>query len=630
MNNERFIGVGLLRVLIILLFFVGHPLNANNDPTLKFMKEHAVKVEVRGVNPAVASSGFLWQQNDLVVTSLHAIPTSLHATPPVGRIIVKCVTASGETLAKRADVLKVLPKADLVLLKVKNPLNGCAPFKDARTDDPGSETLHTYGWHGALIGQPREIKRGDGGPLNELIGGEILEALARFGTPSVTEEIYAMSNGSLPGYSGAAIIDGSHRLVAIVDGGLNNGSAGYTWAIPSRYLFDLEAQPEGVTWTQPTGPVPKWLYSTALADPGDNAVLKYKEHSNMDGPPFEYEWVYTKSLSLPELANSATDAAALLNLYEAYGTEIDPNSLLFDIYEDQRYQLIIATPADQILEFEPVEGNSEYFWLKSEAVDISNGHTQYRQSNWSVTSTVKPFERIEPGDYRFFNEKISELIADCNEPGQSYCTVDPDSIRIVNFDNGDKILRVGFGIDNSPKGAGYVDSYDYYSIAVRGNLAFRAFLQFSRNGNQGPRPCDSDPNRICANPNASQLAQMIGVQLTNFANLGSTTGGRTLETRFPYDDSSDNPDTIHRGFFEDGKLRLYNSRGGIWQAYEYRESDLRTHEHYETSRDQEYVYLTEYYQREGSQHSLKVPIWGGEYFAWRDGQWQSTGSLQRK
>lgn len=634
MKSENFFEVSLLRALITLPFFVIHPLAADDDVRLAFLKSHAVRIEVRNVNPEVASSGFLWKQNDLVVTSLHAIPASLHANPPVGAIIVKC-----GNLAKRADVLKVLPKADLVLLKVRGPLHSCTPFTAINENDPGTmPTLHTYGWHGnAGIGQPKKLHRGDGGPLKGLLGeGVILDAIAQFGTPSPIEKIYAMSNGSLPGYSGAAIINENHQLIAIVDGGLNNSSAGYTWAIPSRYLLELDKQDAGVTWTRPASPIPEWLYSIALADPGDKAVVPpYQEIDPWTDTVFEYEWVHVKSLNIRELAKSADDPGELLNLYYAYGSDIDPDSLVFDIYEDQHdqedqrhQQLIIAIPSGQELIREEVDGNPGYNWLKSEAPDGNSGHAQYKQSKWPVTTAKEPFALLDPSDSRFFNEKISELLAECNEPGQSTCTVDPDSIRIVRFDNGAKILRVGFGLNYEPRGVGYGYAYDYYSIAVRGNVAFRAFLTFWNDGNQGPGPCAQDPNRVCANPNASQLAQMMAIQLTTYANLGSTTGGRTLETRFNYDASADNPDTIRAGFYQDGKLRFYNSRGGIWLRYTYHATDLTEDEHYETSRDGEYVYLTDAL---GSDLvSVRVPIRGGEYYALQQGQWLSSGFLQRQ
>jgi hypothetical protein len=73
-----------MRYLVILITTVLISLTAKAAPDLSFYKSHAVRVEVRGSTPsAVASSGFLWEQNDWVVTSLHAIPLD-------GNILVKC------------------------------------------------------------------------------------------------------------------------------------------------------------------------------------------------------------------------------------------------------------------------------------------------------------------------------------------------------------------------------------------------------------------------------------------------------------------------------------------------------------------------------------------------------------
>lgn len=53
-------------------------------------------------------------------------------------------------------------------------------------------------------------------------------------------DLYHMEGGSLPGCSGAFVVDPDNKLVAIVDGGLGEGQSGYNWAIPTLYLDDPE------------------------------------------------------------------------------------------------------------------------------------------------------------------------------------------------------------------------------------------------------------------------------------------------------------------------------------------------------------------------------------------------------
>ncbi|MEM7225697.1 MAG: serine protease [Pseudomonadota bacterium] len=576
-------------------------------PAEEFMTSRAVRVEVRGPNVNVSASGFLWKRDDQIITSLHAIPLS-------GKIIVKCGNA-----VKLATLSKILPRADLALLTVNPSASGaqglapCVPFQAAHVEDPPLNTaLYAYGWHSdSRQGQPIEMRRGSGGPLQDLVPSRVVEAVREFGIPSISEQIYAMRNGSLPGYSGALVVDSAGRLIGVVDGGLNDGAAGFTWAIPSRYLAELERQPV-VTERTARAAVPKWLYSTAPADPVRGSVIAYAETDVMSGENFHYRWYHTKTMALTELARSSSDPAGLVALFETYGQGINPAALRFDIYEDLGFGLIIAVPAGQPLIFEEVGDNPGFHWLKSEPADPNKGHIQFRQTTWSVSDGSNPDRQINPSEPGFFNQKVAELLAECNQPGESRCRLDPDSLRMLHFANGNKILRVGFGIRWNE---GWY-AYDYYSIAVRGNVAFRAFLRFFDDEAGGPGPCPGEPQRVCANPDPLQLAQMLAVQLTTFANLGTTTGGRE-ETSFHYDRSADSPDTIGIGYFQGDRLRFYNSRGKIWINYEY-QSDFpgdpnasdTTNEYVEYDRDDGFVYLNY------GDISVAVPIQGGDFHVW--------------
>jgi hypothetical protein len=604
--------------------------NALADTKEDYLKERAVRVIVKGVDSASAASGFLWKQQNWVVTNLHAIPST-------EEIKVEC----GGMWAN-AKVIEVLPDADLALLEVdapiaigneapKPPLHKCTFFTETEfhehEPDSGDE-LTTYGWLGGEgDGMPLFMKYSTKGTLKRKFpkSNPVIAALDIYGIPSTTlTDFYIFQNGSLPGYSGAAIVDDEQRLVGIVDGGLNEGLDTIKFGIPAKNLNDFNKK--GVPWKAGYGKKPKWLWSTGIADSDKSSVLKYRETDTFNPDTgkstyFDYEWVRTKSLSLQQLAHTSHDRAGILSLLDIYGPavygraagiDVDPT---FDVYQDLAQQLIVAIPAGQGLSFEPVEGNPGYAWLESSSKE-SGGHTQFKRTRSSVTSS-STLKAISPGDRDYFTEKVSELLADCNLPGKSKCSVDRNTLRIVRFSNDNKILKVGF-IINWENG---VEGYDYYSFAVRDNTAFRGYVRFNSEDKAGLMPCAQRPSEItCANPELalSQLSNMMAVHLTTFANLSEPGSERSLETNFEYD----LPDAFGVGYFDGTELRFYNSRGKIWLE----KISGRTNGYEEYERSTDYVWV-----QYGSHHA-QIPIDGGEYFRSSDsGQnWTSAGTLTRK
>jgi hypothetical protein len=617
---------------------------AAGDDLEEFLKDRTVRVIARGVDPNTSASGFLWKRQDWVVTNLHAVPSD------------KGIKVQCRNLTATATVRSVFPEADLALLQV-NPrsdgtpaLHKCTPYQSAHLKEPGmGAPLTTYGWLGdARQSMPRFMKKSTKGTLRNLLprNETVVNDLDKYGIPDVNHtEFYLLQGGSLPGYSGASIIDEQNRLVAIVDGGLNQGLNTVKWAIPASKLQALE---DGGPWRPQYGEKPPWLWSSGIADPDQFSVLSYTEvdsytPSSGEETTFDYEWHRTKRLPLSQLARTAVDRYGILSLIDTYGAAaggqinaasvqrsaeemynvavasgVDP---AFDVYEDLNNGLIIAVPAGQGLEFKEVENNPDYYWLESESKLDSGGHIQYKMTQFPVTSAVD-LATLSPGDPRYLTEKISELLADCNTPGDSTCIVDSNTLRIVRFDNGDEILKVGFYVQwkNGSR------SYDYYSFAVRGDIAFRSFGRFSWYGDAAGLISCAIHQRgpACANPALAlvQLSQLIGVHLTTFSRLGIPGSTGSLETRFDYDPKGNEPDTYGIGFFENGELRFHNRRGKLWQE----STPGRTNEYREYDRDESKVWLSY-----GGDRTI-IPIAGGEYFrSDDDGQtWTSAGILLRE
>lgn len=609
-------------------------------PTKEFSQNHAVRIVVRhpSGNPATSASGFLWQTNDQVITNLHAVRWPENIT----------VTCKGIT--QRAKVEKVYPQGDLALLRVQpefndltgrrdKPLSECRPFTALDKKEPGiDKKLYTWGWYsGAKTGVPRTQTMGVRSKLDDLLGTHkarpLLEA---YGVPSLGHDVYNVEGGSLPGFSGSFVVDENSNLVAVIDGGLDEGQSSYNWIIPIEYLDVLMESKVSSVPDSVRNP-PKILWSTADPDAGSDSVRAYRQVDDWDDNTiYDYQWYKTKTRTFNELVSTSADPGGLLSLMQAMRTEENSFAQLgdlldFDIYEELDQGLIIATPVRQGLTYEE---DSEFSWLVSED-DAQTGHSQYKQSQWPVSSSANPDHFVHPADDDYFDERISDILAECNKPGESTCSLDPSTLREVNFDNGNKILKVGFGVrwdDPSLSSA-----YDYYSIAVRRSkdrcnradacegildqgVAFTAFLRIFKTGEAGPSACKDDPDRICANPTVTQLAQMIALDLTTFANIGLSRGGR-VETVFDYNPIADHPETIHAGYFEDGDLRFYNSRGKIWLMYI--PESIQTLQYTEHDRDAQFVYL-----RFGEDLAT-VPIDGGRYSLTSSGV-RSTGEVEKR
>lgn len=628
-----------------------------------FLKERTVRVIVRGADRDEAASGFLWKHQNWVVTNLHAIPSD------------QGITVVCRGIAQKATVHKVLPSADLALLVVEKPASGkpplhrCKPFAGAHLDEPDPRVqLWTYGWLGdASLSKLRYMHRTGTGPLRQFFPSNeaMLKELQDYGIPHLQDvSFYIFQGGSLPGYSGAAIVDDKNQLVAVVDGGLNEAQNTVKWGIPADQLKALEDS--DLSWEPRYGAKPKYLWSTGIVNPDKNSVLTYTEVDTYspgtgDAARFDYEWHRTKTLSLSQLARTALDRDGLLSLLRYYGgaaagrvdsaafqrsgeqayraaleAGIDPT---FDIYEDLNHGLIIAVPQGQGLSFNPVDGypsDSGYKWLESEPESEWGGHVQFKQTRSTVSSSTKDAS-FQPGDTGYFTEKISELLADCNTPGESMCAIDPKTLRIIRYENGNEILKVGFFLRFDIG----VSGYDYYSFAVRRGVAFRAYARFlSDNQDGGLIQCvyQLDANS-CGNPELAltQLSQMVAVHLTTFANLGIPGSERSVETEFRYDPQGNDPETFSRGYFEEEKLRFYNSRGKIWKVYERKTVTGRDDT---TGRDVNYEKVTQnaYWQSardadfatvKSGDESLAIPVNGGTYYRSDDGgaNWVEAGTV---
>jgi hypothetical protein len=481
----------------------------------------AVRIVVRSPDKpgsAGAASGFLWLQPNQVVTSLHAITGS--------DIKVMC----GATISE-ASVTKVHEESDLALLTTAVPLTGCTQYNAAvEQKPPFRSVLYTYGFHaGARGGTSRDMTKGllDPETLEYMLTPVVLQRMAKFNIPSIKLPIYYVQGGLLPGYSGAPVVNERGQLVGIVDGGLNKGQDSYNWVIPAENLKKLMAStqtkvPDRVA--QAAFDTAGELYAAGIADADERTVLKDFVQQGST-----YQFVKTKTMALEQLAGTADDPRGLEGLMMTYGPTIGASrSLRFDVYEDLKDGLIIAVPIGQSLAFETPMPN--YTYLKTSALDAQgkdanwNGYVQFEVMTSDRILSADPRGNVSPD--QLAKEGVARLLKDCRswyQPAPVSCEVDAPSVRAFNFGNGKLLLKVGIKTRNKPP---TMDTYDYYSYAINGDKAFRAYsrIHWVRGGERdGLIECSERRNEgPCSDVEGArtQFANLVAAHLTTFANLG--------------------------------------------------------------------------------------------------------------
>jgi hypothetical protein len=598
--------------ILLISLCLSHPAVAQFDPT--FMESRSARVIAKGVGETRVSSGFLWKNSEFVVTSLHGVPGG-------SDVIVECLGVK-----KKANVEKTLARADLILLSVKGLPSGCKPFLTSDHTKPAPYTpLWTFGHHaGARSGTSRMFVKGYATieRLDTLVSGAPLRAIKSFGMPATDLDIYYVEGGLLPGYSGGPVVDKNKKLIGIVDGGLNKGQSAYNWVIPAKYLDDLTSSITSVIPPQ-VAQSSQRHFSTGIDEVDEQTIVTFEEEGQ------KYTFVLTKTQSMTELAATADDAEGvdqLLNVFAPAAHQAAAEALNFDIYQEQMLGLIIAVPADQGLRFgDDGEGDK---WLLSEGSDITNGFTGIRFAHSSFSDVTDDLGNIvPPSSADFFQNLVTSIVIDCNDPGITYCALDAKNMRIIDFGGGAKILRMG---TTTYDYSGNAESYDYYSIAVKDNSAFgaQARIQVETSADTGIFPCLNSATPITCNDTTmarQQLSQLIGAHLTSFSGLAIKADQRVVETQFIYDNTRDNPSTIFVPYYEGDSevLKFFNTRGTEWKVYVDNQEEGFAKEF---SRDADNVVLQ--YQED---IYFSVPVTGGQYFqSTADNQWAPAGNITPK
>lgn len=277
-----------------------------------------------GVKPSVVqvscsadgrtATGFLWSGSDTAVTALHVVAGC-------GNISIHYEALK---VSRQARVARVLRRADLALLKIANAPNAVALTADP-APPPLSEQLSTLGYPlqvPSMESTSLELRYG-GRTLRDIVPESVAKALSG-GSPSLDLEIESIEGHLLPGNSGAPVFDRRRRVVAIADGGLENGAAALSWAIPAKFLNQLAASSENADAVQTYAPSSR--AASALLFSAE-AETKNRGETTCSGLVL----TELRSAAFSQLTKSVDDPLGMMQLVQFFG--IDPTSFTYDVYQ---------------------------------------------------------------------------------------------------------------------------------------------------------------------------------------------------------------------------------------------------------------------------------------------------------
>ena len=295
-------------------------------------------------NNIIAASGFVWQRNDYVVTSLHVMRPGINIT-------IKLNWSGDNRGVWNARVIKVHPSADLVLLQVIPGDIGLPAWTPITTKGDSkqlkfSEEIFALGYnHGANGWSTKTLKKGvsQSAKLADLIPDKDVVAVKKLGMPSIDLDIIYLEGSLLPGFSGSPIVNRQGLLIGIGDGGLENGASNVSWGIPASQLDAL------LVSNQSTLPLNIGHASQTFSAEINNPEYKTLQYG-------QYNFVHTKTRTLEELIESLDEPERIIAWFEDIkNMHLDFSLFVYDIYEDVNYGVIITVPQGQNLSIEQGE-----------------------------------------------------------------------------------------------------------------------------------------------------------------------------------------------------------------------------------------------------------------------------------
>lgn len=341
-----------------------------NIPAFAGIKDDVAKTVVRVKSGNKYSTGFFWQSETQIITTLHGIgnPNDVEIYIPTA--------ASWKT----ARVIRTFKNGDLVLLEASG-YNSPHFINSHHPRNPDVDTkVFAIGYNaGNTKYQDRDFAVGllEGNyQLKDLLPISARNEVQKLGFPSLSTPITYLKGQLLHGFSGSPVVDFEGKLVGIADGGLENGAAGISWCISAHNINQLLASTESF---------PNLNYENVEVL---FAAEGYASNEIYDIGTYQFQKVKTRTFAeLDETGSYSTypemGLLQLLMEYEMLG--IDYNSFTYDIYLEHTTGATIVVPST--LELQAGEG--ELFALSA---DQRNAISIYMAETYDLNQTALQFE----------------------------------------------------------------------------------------------------------------------------------------------------------------------------------------------------------------------------------------------
>ena len=279
---------------------------------LDTLKKSVVRIDAsQCAGSGRTATGFIWRQQDFVVTALHVVSGC-------GTVTIYS-EVSGQT--RPARVIHSLRSQDLVMLQLGSPIPGTDVLEIAAQSPAITEDLEALGYPLSIprLENTTVRLRYGGRQLKDIVPQDVVNELRALGSPSPDIDITDIEGHLLPGHSGAPIFNSNGRLVAIADGGLENGAVGASWGLPASNLTRLIASTEPLAGQATRS---SHLFAAEVSAE-DGPVL------NCGGASFKK----IRTLRYDDILHATDDPVGLQQIIAAAGPNIPLSTFTFDVYQ---------------------------------------------------------------------------------------------------------------------------------------------------------------------------------------------------------------------------------------------------------------------------------------------------------
>jgi trypsin-like peptidase len=172
-------------------------------------------------------------QTGFRVRGLKGIVTALHGVADCGRVTAS--SRKGLFLDQALNFVRVDIDRDVALLssaQLERADGGLELAASVAWESLGTVKVYGHPYGISSLETALSLRNPPLNPLKDLLPPSPLSALMERRSPNHLINVLNLQGNLLPGHSGAPILDARGRVVAVANGGLKEGFAGISWAVP--------------------------------------------------------------------------------------------------------------------------------------------------------------------------------------------------------------------------------------------------------------------------------------------------------------------------------------------------------------------------------------------------------------